>query len=155
MKSKSTSKSQKTTNSNHSGRDKNKINHTQSNNNIDDELGETDSDDTISSTTDSGTVSESDSGKSSPPSSFPDPPIHHPIQTNNSNTNISTAAAEQLSKNLQNEQQKSIISSSNSIIDTNDITSLYTNSNNDKVNNSILKDSGSLTDTSSKLPPID
>ncbi|XP_070497126.1 GATA zinc finger domain-containing protein 14 isoform X1 [Chironomus tepperi] len=167
-KSKST-KSQKTTNSsnNHSSlRDKNKINHTQSNinNNLDDDQGETDSDDTpsiSSSTTDSGTVSESDSGKCSPPSSFPDPPIHHTIQTLNNSSSITTtstsAEQQQLSnKNLQNEQQtKSIISSSNSIIDTNDITSLYTNSStNDKVNNSILKDSGNLADTSTRLSKL-
>lgn len=163
-KSKSSSKSQKS--SNHSVRDKNKINHTQSNsnnnsNNIDDDLNETDSDDNTpsisSSTTDSGTVSESDSGKSSPPSSFPDPPVHHPIQTNNIQTTSSSNTSEQLSKNLQNEQQtKSIISSSNSIIDTNDITSLYTNSStNDKVNNSILKDNnGSLADTSTRLSKL-
>lgn len=87
----------------------------------DDELVETDSDDTpsISSTTDSGTISESDSGKSSPPSSFPDPIQHH---------NIINVTASQLSKTSAtssdvSKQDKSVISSS--IIETSDITSLY------------------------------
>jgi hypothetical protein len=152
-KTSSSSKSQKSSNgTHHSGRDRIKNNHSQLNS-IDDELGETDSDDTpsiSSSTTDSGTVSESDSGKSSPPSSFPD----HPLQANSSNTSTSLSAPEQIGK-LQNEQQsKTSIISSSSIIDTNDITSLYTNNsnNNDKVgNNGILKDSGNLADTTGNL----
>lgn len=138
-------------------RDKVKAQLFKSNNNLEDELGETDeSDDTpsISSTTDSGTISESDSGKSSPPSSFPDPvhPGHHISQANNIiNVTATTTAAtssshEQLTKlHQQNEQQsKSIISpSSNSIIESSDITSLYGNSEK-------IKDSG-LTDTSGKF----
>lgn len=142
-------------------RDKVKAQMFKSNNNLEDELGETDeSDDTpsISSTTDSGTISESDSGKSSPPSSFPDPvhPGHHISQANNIiNVTATTTAAtssshEQLAKlHQQNEQQsKSIISpSSNSIIETSDITSLYNNSEK-------IKDSG-LTDTSGELPNSD
>ncbi|KAG5675002.1 hypothetical protein PVAND_004943 [Polypedilum vanderplanki] len=160
-KSKSNSKSQKTLSSsssssttNSTARDKNKNSlHLQSNNNFEDDLGETDeSDDTpsISSMTDSGTVSESDSGKSSPPSSFPDHP-HNALQ--NSSNLVTATSPDQITKSLQNEQQtKSIISSSSSIIDTNDITSLYSsNNNNDKVNNSILKDSVNLADTSTRL----
>lgn len=137
-------KGQKTSSSsgNHSNRggssEKAKINHA----NIDDDLVETDSDDTpsISSTTDSGTVSESDSGKSSPPSSFPDHVVHGHHRDN------STASPEHLCAKLQNEQQKiTSSSSSNSIIDTNNdmTTSLYTSSS-DK----ILKDGGNLADTS-------
>lgn len=149
-----------------------KCNHSSSNSHLEDELVETDdTDDTpsISSTTDSGTISESDSGsgKSSPPSSFPDPvhPGHHISQANNIinvTATTTTAAAtssthEQIAKlHQQNEQQqqqqqtqiqqqqnKSIISpsSNNSIIETSDITSLYGNS--DKI-----KDGGSLTDNS-------
>lgn len=128
------------------------------NNNLEDELGETDdTDDTpsISSTTDSGTISESDSGKSTPPSSFPDPvhPAHHISQANNiinvtaSNTAATSSSHEQIAKlQQQNEQQsKSIISSSsNSIIETSDITSLYTNSEK-------AKDGGSLADTSGEF----
>lgn len=124
------------------------------NNNLEDELGETDdTDDTpsISSMTDSGTISESDSGKSSPPSSFPDPvhPGHHISQANNIiNVTATTTATSSLSHEpiakhpQQNEQQnKSIIStSSNSIIESSDITSLYTNSEKAK--------DGGLTDTS-------
>lgn len=123
---------------------KGKINHNNhQSSNLDDDLGETDSDDTpsICSTTDSGTVSESDSGKASPPSSFPDHIVHH---GHNSHTNNSTP---ELSSLKQSDQQLKIISSSssNSIIDTNDMTttSLYTSSS-DK----ILKDSGNLADTS-------
>lgn len=145
-------------------------NNSSSNNHLEDELVETDdTDDTpsISSTTDSGTISESDSGsgKSSPPSSFPDPvhPGHHISQANNIinvTATTTTAAAtssthEQIAKlHQQNEQQqqqtqiqqqqnKSIISpsSNNSIIETSDITSLYGNS--DKI-----KDGGGLTDNS-------
>jgi CCR4-NOT transcription complex subunit 4 len=129
------------------------------NNNLDDELGETDdTDDTpsISSTTDSGTISESDSGKSSPPSSFPDP-VHpgHISQVNNIiNVTATTTAAtstsqEQIAKlHQQNEQQsKSIMSpSSNSIIESNDITSLYGSSEK-------TKDSG-LGDTSARLSKL-
>lgn len=127
------------------------------NNNLEDELGETDdTDDTpsISSTTDSGTISESDSGKSSPPSSFPDPvhPGHHISQANNIiNVTATTAAAassshEQIAKlHQQNEQQnKSIMSSSsNSIIESNDITSLY--GNNDKIKDGGLGDTSGET----------
>lgn len=132
------------------------------NNNLEDELGETDdTDDTpsISSTTDSGTISESDSGKSSPPSSFPDPvhPGHH--SSNNSNiinvTATTTAATTSSSSHepiiklhQQNDQQsKSIMSpSSNSIIESNDITSLY--SKNEK-----MKDGGQV-ETSGEKPFI-
>lgn len=125
------------------GSEKAKINHA----NLDDDLGETDSDDTpsISSTTDSGTVSESDSGKSSPPSSFPDHVVHAHHHDN------STASPEHLTAKLQNEQQKIISSSSNSIIDTNNdmTTSLYTSSS-DK----ILKDGGNLADTSARLSKL-
>lgn len=135
-------------------RDNVKVQALTNNNNLEDELGETDdTDDTpsISSTTDSGTISESDSGKSSPPSSFPDPvhPGHHISQATNiinvtaTTTAPATSSHEQIAKlQQQNEQQsKSIISSSsNSIIDTNDITSIYTNSEK-------LKDGG-LADTS-------
>lgn len=110
------------------------------NNNLDDELAETDdTDDTpsISSTTDSGTISESDSGKSSPPSSFPDPvhPGHHMSQANNIiNVTASTAPATSTHHDAKHEQQsKSILSpSSNSIIDTSDITSLYSNGEKEK-----------------------
>lgn len=153
--------SQKATNGNHST--KGKLNHNlQSNNsninNMEDDLVETDSDDTPSiSSTDSGTVSESDSGKSSPPSSFPDPVVHHHLNKNNHNVhNNSTMSSTQVNEQLsaknqhQNEQKTSIISSSsNSIIEnTKDMTnSLYTSSNNDK----ILKDSGNLADTSCKF----
>lgn len=98
-----------------------KTQHHEINSRNDDELVETDSDDTpsISSTTDSGTISESDSGKSSPPSSFPDPIQHH---------NIINVTASQLSKTSGtssdvNKQEKSVISAS--IIETSDITSLY------------------------------
>jgi hypothetical protein len=142
---KTKSKGQKTSNGGHSTREKGKLNHNHqssvSNNNLEDDLGETDSDDTISSTTDSGTVSESDSGKASPPSSFPDHIVHGHHHTNNSTPELSNAKIQH-----QNEQpQKIISSSSNSIIDTNDMTttSLYTSSS-DK----ILKDGGNLADTS-------
>lgn len=123
------------------------------NNNLDDELGETDdTDDTpsISSTTDSGTIdSESDSGKSSPPSSFPDPvhPGHHMSQANNiinvtaATTTPATSTHQPDAKHEQ--QSKSIISpSSQSIIETSDITSLYSAEKG--------KD-GSMADTSGKL----
>lgn len=138
-------------------RDKAKERLARINKNLDDELVETDdTDDTpsISSTTDSGTISESDSGKSSPPSSFPDPvhPGHHISQANNiinvTATTTATATSsshEQIAKlHQQNEQQnKSIMSpSSNSIIESNEITSLYGNSEK-------IKDS-SLGDTSGK-----
>jgi RNA recognition motif. (a.k.a. RRM, RBD, or RNP domain) len=122
---------------------------------LDDELGETDdTDDTpsISSTTDSGTISESESGKSSPPSSFPDPvhPGHHMQQqqvNNIINVTATTAAlaggAASPTSHNENEQQlngKSIMSpSSNSIIETSDITALYGEKG---------KDGGSLGDTS-------
>jgi hypothetical protein len=154
-KSKSNSKSQKThTNGNHTVRDKSKNLHLQSNSdNADDETDESDDTPSISSITDSGTVSECDSGKSSPPSSFPDHP-HHAIQTSGGNSNLVSSTSPDHLKSLQNEQQtKSIISSPSSIIDTNDITStsLYSNNNNnDKVNSSILKDSANLADTSSE-----
>lgn len=126
---------------------------TSNNINLDDELVETDSDDTpsISSTTDSGTISESDSGKSSPPSSFPDPvhPGHHLSQSNSNIINVTAAAIttvptsshEQIAKMQQEQQNKSILTSSNSIIETGDITSLYTNSEKD----------GGLADTSSEF----
>lgn len=88
---------------------------------LDDELGETDeSDDTpsISSTTDSGTISESESGKSSPPSSFPDPihPGHH-------NSNIINVTATSSAAVTAHEQQRS--TTPNSIIETSEITALY------------------------------
>lgn len=139
-------------------RDKAKERMTRINQNLEDDLGETDdTDDTpsISSSTDSGTISESDSGKSSPPSSFPDPvhPGHHISQANNiiNVTAITSATAtssshEQIAKlHQQNEQQnKSIMSpASNSIIESNEITSLYGNSEK-------IKDS-SLGDTSGEL----
>lgn len=123
------------------------------NNNLEEDLVETDdTDDTpsISSTTDSGTISESDSGKSSPPSSFPDPvhPGHHISQANNIiNVTATSSPSEQIAKlQQQNEQQsKSIMStSSNSIIETGDITAMYANSEK-------AKDGGSLTDTSGKF----
>lgn len=107
-----------------------------------DELVETDdTDDTpsISSTTDSGTISESDSGKSSPPSSFPDPvhPGHH-MQQQQAN-NIINVTASPSSQNENEQNGKSIMSpTSNSIIETNDIGALYEKG----------KDSGSLADTS-------
>lgn len=87
----------------------------------DEELGETDeSDDTpsISSTTDSGTISESESGKSSPPSSFPDPvhPGHH-------NSNIINVTATSSAAVTAHEQQRS--TTPNSIIETSEITALY------------------------------
>jgi CCR4-NOT transcription complex subunit 4 len=108
--------------------------------NIDDELVETDSDDTpsISSTTDSGTISESDSGKSSPPSSFPDPVQHHNIINVTASQSLSktSATASDVSK-----QDKSVISSS--IIETSDITSLYHKDSKD-----------SLADTSGKMSQI-
>lgn len=131
--------------------EKGKVNHnllSSVNNNLDDE---TDSDDTpsisSSSTTDSGTVSESDSGKNSPPSSFPDHIVHghHPSTINNINS-----TPELSSSKIQSEQQQQKIilsSSSNCIIDTNDMSSLYTSSSS---NDKILKDSGNLVDTSGK-----
>jgi hypothetical protein len=135
-------KNQKASSNGHSSvRDKSKGSH---NNNLEDELGETDSDDTpsISSTTDSGTVSESESGKSSPPSSFPDPVVHHHHNNNNSsNNNYSTTASstpEQMSMKSQHQQEQQ------SIIDANDMTTPLCTSSNEK----ILKDSGNLADTS-------
>lgn len=118
---------------------------------LEDELGETDdTDDTpsISSTTDSGTISESDSGKSSPPSSFPDPvhPGHHMQQqpANIISVTATTAPAANTtpSQNETEQNGKSIMSpSSNSIIETGDITALYANGEKGK-------DGGSLADTS-------
>lgn len=81
------------------------------------ELVETDSDDTpsiSSSTTDSGTISESDSGKSSPPSSFPDPIQHHNI------INVTASQTATATLDVSKQQEKS----SSSIIE-NNITSLY------------------------------
>jgi hypothetical protein len=110
---------------------------------LDDELGETDdTDDTpsISSTTDSGTISESDSGKSSPPSSFPDPvhPGHHMQQQSIISVTATTPA--------ENENEKSIMSPSSSIIETGDITALYGNGEKGK--------DGSLADTSGEFGEI-
>lgn len=117
---------------------------------LEDDLAETDdTDDTpsISSTTDSGTISESDSGKSSPPSSFPDPvhPGHHMSQANNNIITVTatTTMATSSSHDTQKQNESILSPSSNSIIETNDITSLYTNS--EKV-----KDGGSLADTSGR-----
>lgn len=119
---------------------------------LEDDLAETDdTDDTpsISSTTDSGTISESDSGKSSPPSSFPDPvhPGHHMSQANNNIITVTatTTMATSSSHDTQKQNESILSPSSNSIIETNDITSLYTNS--EKV-----KDGGSLADTSGRSP---
>jgi CCR4-NOT transcription complex subunit 4 len=129
-------------------REKVKAQQTNNNNNLEDELGETDdTDDTISST-DSGTISESDSGKSSPPSSFPDPvhPGHHNIinVTATTTTPATTSASlEQIAKQQQQNEKSIISSSSTSIIETSDITSLYTNG--EKV-----KDGG-MSDTTGKM----
>ena len=125
------------------------------NNNLDDELGETDdTDDTpsISSTTDSGTISESDSGKSSPPSSFPDPvhPGHHMSQANNiinvtatTTTTPATSSSHQQDAKQHEQQSKSILSpSSNSIIETSDITSLYSNGSEKTKDGSMADTSG-------------
>lgn len=136
-------------------RDKVKAKTLTSNNNnnsisLEDDLVETDdTDDTpsISSMTDSGTISESDSGKSSPPSSFPDPvhPGHHMSQANNIISVTATTTLATSSSHDTQKQNESIISpSSNSIIETNDITSLYTNSEK-------AKDGGSMADTSGEI----
>lgn len=132
-------------------RDKVKAKTLTSNNNssisLDDDLVETDdTDDTpsISSMTDSGTISESDSGKSSPPSSFPDPvhPGRHMSQANNIiSVTATTTMATSSSHDTQQKNESIISPSSNSIIETNDITSLYTNSEK-------AKDGGSMADTS-------
>ena len=121
---------------------------------LDDELGETDdTDDTpsISSTTDSGSVSESDSGKSSPPSSFPDPvhPGHHmQQQANIINVTAQTTTAATTSKpSSQNENEqngKSIMSPSSSIIETSDITALYANGEKGKEGSSLADTSGKV-----------
>lgn len=115
---------------------KSKTQHHEINGRNDEELVETDSDDTpsISSTTDSGTISESDSGKSSPPSSFPDPIQHHNIINVTASQNTST----QLDVNKQQDKSSAVISSS--IIETNEITSLYQKDGKD-----------SLADTSGKM----
>jgi hypothetical protein len=115
------------------------------NKDLDDELGETDdTDDTpsISSTTDSGTISESDSGKSSPPSSFPDPvhPGHHMQQQANI-ISVTATTAPTTTENENEQNGKSIMSPSSSIIETGDITALYGNGEKGK-------DGGSLADTS-------
>lgn len=101
-----------------------KTQHHEINGRNDDELVETDSDDTpsISSTTDSGTISESDSGKSSPPSSFPDPIQHHTI-INVTASQMSKTSATLSDVNNKQQEKSSVLSSS--IIETNDITSLY------------------------------
>lgn len=125
-------------------------------NTMEDELGETDdTDDTpsISSTTDSGTISESDSGKSSPPSSFPDPvhPGHHMSQANSiiNVTATTTAPATAAAPHEHQQQQSKSIHSPvpQSIIDTNDITAIYANSEKGK-------DGDRLTDTSGELSNI-
>lgn len=117
-------------------------------NTIEDELGETDdTDDTpsISSTTDSGTISESDSGKSSPPSSFPDPvhPGHHHMSQANNIINVTASTAAPATSAQHEQQSKSIHSPvPQSIIDTNDITSIYANSEKGKEGDRLADTSG-------------
>lgn len=125
-----------------------------------DDLGETDSSDSLSqedrkadtpsmsSSTDSGTVSESDSGKSLSPTSFPDP-IHRGHNNKIVNVTASQHEKQQQQQHMENidQQNKSIISSpssNNTVIDANDIASLYTN-NTEKITS--LKESGNLADT--------
>ena len=121
---------------------------------LEEELAETDdTDDTISSTTDSGTISESDSGKTSPPSSFPDPPGH-----NNHRDIITVTTSEEATTNDQitklqtpNEREPIMSSSANSIIETSDITALYSNNSSEKTKEN---GNGSLADTSGKIDEI-
>lgn len=126
-------------------------------NTIEDELGETDdTDDTpsISSTTDSGTISESDSGKSSPPSSFPDPvhPGRHMSQANNIINVTATAPATTTASHEQQQQQSKLIHSPvpHSIIDTNDITAIYANSEKSKDGDRLADTSGESSLSSSQ-----
>lgn len=136
----SSSFSSTSTNGNGSSSKENRL---QSNNhNIEDDSNETDSDDSpsiSSNSTDSCNVSESDSVKSSPPSSFPDPIVlHHRSNNNKKSTNYNSLTLEKISvKNEQQQQQ-------NSIINANDITKPLYSPSNDK----IIKDSENLPDMS-------
>lgn len=119
------------------------------------------------STTDSGTVSESDSGKSSP-GTFPDHPgtlqANANLITASASSSVMTATQEQLSKlnsieqhMLQNDHAKSIMfdnvhkqQQQNGISETSEMTSLYTNNNNnDKLGS--LKTNSNLADTSGNI----
>lgn len=117
------------------------------------------------STTDSGTVSESDSGKSSP-GTFPDHPgtlqANANLITASASSSVMTATQEQLSKlngieqHMQNDHAKSIMfdnvhkqQQQNGISEPSEMTSLYTNNNNDKLGS--LKTNSNLADTSGNI----
>lgn len=119
----------------------------------------------IFSTTDSGTVSESDSGKSSP-GTFPDHPgtlqANANLITASASSSVMTATQEQLSKlngieqHMQNDHAKSIMfenvhkqQQQNGISEPSEMTSLYTNNNNDKLGS--LKTNSNLADTSGNI----